>query len=218
VATSAISIAYFFYPQKLYGFLFDLSDEALTPLLRKMDPEVSHRLSVAFSRSMFRLKVLLLRLLLFFLMFLSSQDLDPDDPSLSTTVMGLKFSNPLGLAAGFDKHGDAIGGGLDLGFAFVEVGSVTPKEQPGNPYPRVFRLPEDRAVINRYGFNSHGVDRVASNLIEFQNYRESYRHGLVGINAGKNKETTEEEAHNDYTSVIERSPSPPPPTASPPVL
>jgi dihydroorotate dehydrogenase len=138
-------------------------------------------------------------------LLIASQDLDPDDPSLSTTVMGLKFSNPLGLAAGFDKHGDAIGGGLDLGFAFVEVGSVTPKEQPGNPYPRVFRLPEDQAVINRYGFNSHGLDRVANNMIDFQNYRECYRRGLVGVNAGKNKDTTEEEAHNDYTSVIERS-------------
>lgn len=119
--------------------------------------------------------------------------------------MGMKFSNPIGLAAGYDKHGDAIGGGLDLGFGFIEIGSVTPKEQPGNPYPRVFRLSEDKAVINRYGFNSHGMERVASNVVDFLNYRESYRQGLVGINAGKNKETSEENAHLDYTSVIERS-------------
>lgn len=118
--------------------------------------------------------------------------------------MGLKFSNPIGLAAGYDKHGDAIGGCLDLGFGFVEIGSVTPREQPGNPYPRVFRLSEDKAVINRYGFNSHGMERVGSNMIEFSNYRESYRDGLVGINAGKNKDTSEDDAPSDYSSVIER--------------
>jgi dihydroorotate dehydrogenase len=119
--------------------------------------------------------------------------------------MGLKFSNPIGLAAGFDKHGEAIGGALDLGFSFVEIGSITPKEQPGNPYPRVFRLKEDKAVINRYGFNSRGMDYVANNLTAFLNDRSIYRQGLVGINAGKNKETSEEDAHSDFTSVIEKS-------------
>jgi dihydroorotate dehydrogenase len=119
--------------------------------------------------------------------------------------MGLNFSNPIGLAAGFDKDGDAIGGTLDLGFSFVEVGSVTPKPQPGNPYPRMFRLKDDKAVINRYGFNSRGMDYVANNLTAFLNDRSGYRQGLVGINAGKNKETSEEEAHSDFTSVIERS-------------
>jgi dihydroorotate dehydrogenase len=88
----------------------------------------------------------------------------PDDPILETTVWGLKFSNPIGLAAGFDKNAEAIDGMLGCGFGFVEIGSVTPKPQSGNPKPRVFRLMEAQAVINRYGFNSEGLSEVASRL------------------------------------------------------
>ena len=118
--------------------------------------------------------------------------------------MGLKFSNPIGLAAGFDKHGDAIGGCLDLGVSFVEIGSVTPKEQPGNAHPRMFRLSEDRALINRYGSYSRGMDYVAGNMFEFFKFRKSYRQGLVGVNVAKNKNTSDGDAHNDFASVIER--------------
>eukprot|EP00604_Paraphysomonas_vestita_P003931 CAMPEP_0174823888 /NCGR_PEP_ID=MMETSP1107-20130205/28438_1 /TAXON_ID=36770 /ORGANISM="Paraphysomonas vestita, Strain GFlagA" /LENGTH=336 /DNA_ID=CAMNT_0016048295 /DNA_START=266 /DNA_END=1272 /DNA_ORIENTATION=+ len=117
--------------------------------------------------------------------------------------MGLSFSNPIGLAAGFDKNGIAIGGLLDLGFSFVEVGSVTPKEQPGNPKPRVFRLSEDNAVINRYGFNSFGMEFAKNQFINFLNSRSTFRTGLVGLNAGKNKETPDELAQEDFSSVIE---------------
>jgi len=95
-------------------------------------------------------------------------DQTPDDPILHTKVAGMTFTNPVGLAAGFDKHAEAIDGCRDLGFGFVEVGSVTPAPQPGNPRPRVFRLLEDGSVINRYGFNSHGIQIVKSRLRKWQ--------------------------------------------------
>jgi dihydroorotate dehydrogenase len=119
---------------------------------------------------------------------------EPPDPILKTTLWGRNFANPLGLAAGFDKHGEVIAQSLALGFGFVEIGSITPRPQPGNPRPRVFRLMADRAVINRYGFNSEGVEAAARRLAA---YRESADGGgLVGINLGKNKET--DDAAADY--------------------
>ncbi|OWF36657.1 dihydroorotate dehydrogenase (quinone), mitochondrial-like [Mizuhopecten yessoensis] len=113
----------------------------------------------------------------------------PDPPSLSTTVFGRKFDNPVGLAAGFDKDGEAVEGLLAMGFGFVEVGSVTPQPQPGNPRPRVFRLPEDKAVINRYGFNSQGHAAVIQRRIRDRE-RPGATQGLVGVNLGKNKESS----------------------------
>ncbi len=113
----------------------------------------------------------------------------PDDPLLASEQWGLRFPNPVGLAAGFDKDAEAFRGALQLGFGFVETGTVTPRPQPGNPKPRLFRLTEDRAVINRYGFNSAGVEVSAERL----------RHrgaGIVGANIGKNKES--EDAEADY--------------------
>lgn len=127
-----------------------------------------------------------------------------DNEILNSTVWNMKFSNPIGLAAGYDKNGVAIGGLLDLGFSFVEVGSITPKPQPGNPKPRVFRLIEDGGVINRYGFNSDGIGAVRRNIRTFENARSFHRNGFVGINAGKNKETPESEAHTDYAAVIDK--------------
>ncbi|KAG8437501.1 hypothetical protein GDO86_008271 [Hymenochirus boettgeri] len=88
-----------------------------------------------------------------------------DSERLEVNVLGHRFRNPVGLAAGFDKHGEAIDGLFKMGFGFVEVGSITPKPQDGNPTPRVFRLSQDRAIINRYGFNSHGVEVVKQRLI-----------------------------------------------------
>jgi len=117
------------------------------------------------------------------------------DPVLKTTLWGKAFANPIGLAAGFDKHGEAIAPCLGLGFGFVEIGSITPKPQPGNPRPRVFRLTPDRAVINRYGFNSEGIEAAAKRL---RAYRESGGRGLVGVNLGKNKES--EDAAADYAA------------------
>lgn len=98
--------------------------------------------------------------------------------------MGLEFSNPVGLAAGFDKHAEVPDDLLGLGFGFVEVGSVTPRPQPGNPRPRVFRLEEDRAVINRYGFNSQGLAVAAERL-----RKRHGRSGIVGVNVGANKDS-----------------------------
>lgn len=120
-----------------------------------------------------------------------------DDEILRCTVWGLDFPNPLGLAAGFDKHAEVPDAMLRLGFGFVEVGTVTPRPQPGNPRPRLFRLEEDRAVINRYGFNSQGlapfVERLAAR-------RRAGRAGIVGANVGKNRET--EDAAADYEAGI----------------
>ncbi len=115
------------------------------------------------------------------------------DPALRVTLLGLDFANPLGLAAGYDKNGRVIGPMLDLGFGFVEVGTITPRPQPGNPKPRLFRLDEDRAVINRLGFNSRGAEAAARNLAA---WRARGRPGIVGVNIGKNKESPDAAA--DY--------------------
>jgi dihydroorotate dehydrogenase len=125
---------------------------------------------------------------------------EPDDPILATTVLGLKFSNPIGLAAGFDKDARVIDAMLALGFGFVEAGTVTPKPQSGNPKPRLFRLDEDRAVINRLGFNSGGVEAFAQRLLKRQ--ARPHARGIVGANVGKNRDTTDGAA--DYVACIER--------------
>ncbi|XP_047437621.1 dihydroorotate dehydrogenase (quinone), mitochondrial [Mugil cephalus] len=112
-----------------------------------------------------------------------------DPASLETNVLGLKFKNPIGIAAGFDKHGEAVDGLYKLGFGFVEVGTITPKPQEGNPKPRVFRLPADHAVINRYGFNSSGLADVQMRLKSREEKQQDQSKGglPLGINLGKNK-------------------------------
>lgn len=120
-----------------------------------------------------------------------------DDPILKSTALGLTFSNPVGLAAGFDKDGEVIRPMLGRGFGFVEVGSVTPEPQRGNPRPRIFRLTEDRAVINRLGFNSRGVRLVGRRLRRFRKGGS----GLVGVNLGKNRDS--EDAAADYSAGAE---------------
>ncbi|HUT49049.1 MAG TPA: quinone-dependent dihydroorotate dehydrogenase [Alphaproteobacteria bacterium] len=107
------------------------------------------------------------------------------DPILKSTLWGRDFANPLGLAAGFDKHGEVIAESLALGFGFVEIGSITPRPQPGNPRPRLFRLTQDRAVINRYGFNSEGIEAAARRLRAYRERSDGV--GIVGVNLGKNK-------------------------------
>jgi len=117
---------------------------------------------------------------------------------LPVTAFGIGFPNPVGLAAGLDKnaaHLDELGA---LGFGFVEVGTVTPRPQPGNPKPRMFRLPGHEAIINRLGFNNDGVDTLVRN-VEASNYR-----GVLGINIGKNKDTPNERAVDDYLFCLER--------------
>jgi dihydroorotate dehydrogenase len=117
----------------------------------------------------------------------------PYNPALSMTVAGLHFPNPVGLAAGLDKNAEAITGLFSLGFGAVEVGTVTPRAQPGNEPPRLFRLPEHGALINRMGFNNHGMDAMAGRLRE-----TSWKPGPVGVNIGKNKDTPLEAAADDY--------------------
>lgn len=119
-------------------------------------------------------------------------------PGKQFTVMGLTFSNPVGLAAGMDKDADHIDALGQLGFGFIEVGTVTPKPQPGNPKPRLFRLPEVGAIINRMGFNNKGVDYLVKKV---QAARYS---GVLGINIGKNVTTPLERAHEDYLTCMQK--------------
>lgn len=159
----------------MIGSLFNLA----RPLIHKMDAETAHRLTVAA------------------LAAAPSPRPGADDPVLATEAFGLSFSNPVGLAAGFDKHAEAVDGALGLGFGFVEVGGVTPLPQPGNPRPRVFRLVEDAAVINRYGLNSDGMEVVAQRLAA-----RRARGGIVGVNLGANKESVDRAA--DYAVLTRR--------------
>jgi dihydroorotate dehydrogenase len=113
-------------------------------------------------------------------------------------AFGLTFKNPLGLAAGLDKNGECIDAFAAMGFGFIEIGTVTPQPQLGNAKPRMFRLPQGQAIINRMGFNNKGVD----NLIE--NVKQAKYTGILGINIGKNKETPEEQALNDYLICLRK--------------
>jgi len=113
-------------------------------------------------------------------------------PELAVSTMGLSFANPIGLAAGFDKDGRALAGLAALGFGFIEVGTVTPRTQPGNPTPRLFRLPAERALINRLGFNNAGIDALVKRLA-------AHRHRVpIGVNIGKNRDTPLTRAVDDY--------------------
>jgi dihydroorotate dehydrogenase len=149
----------------------------LGPVLRLLPPETAHRLTI--------------RALAASLVAGSSE---PDDPVLETRLWGLSFANPVGLSAGFDKNAEVYMPTLRLGFGFVEVGSITPRPQPGNPRPRVFRLAEDRAVINRLGFNSAGLAVAVANLRR----RAEHRTGIVGVNLGKNRDSPD--AGADYAT------------------
>jgi dihydroorotate dehydrogenase len=128
---------------------------------------------------------------------LGGTDCKPDDPILAISRFGLDFSNPVGLAAGFDKNAEVVDAMLELGFGFAEFGTVTPKPQPGNPKPRIFRLPAQRAVINRLGFNNAGLEAAAERAARLRR-----RRGLVGGNIGKNKESTDAVA--DYVTGAAR--------------
>ncbi|MEQ1915039.1 MAG: quinone-dependent dihydroorotate dehydrogenase [Sideroxydans sp.] len=113
-------------------------------------------------------------------------------------VMGLTFPNPVGLAAGLDKNGDCINGLAALGFGFIEIGTITPRPQPGNPRPRLFRLPEANAIINRMGFNNEGVDALVANV------ERAKFNGVLGINIGKNADTPIEKAADDYLICLRK--------------
>lgn len=146
-------------------------------ILFAMSPEVSHELALDWLGAAQRTGLLKL--------FYSQ-------PSRPVEVMGLKFPNPVGLAAGLDKNGDYLNALGDLGFGFVEIGTVTPRPQPGNPQPRLFRLTEHNAIINRMGFNNKGVGHLVERV-----KKRTYQ-GILGINIGKNKNTPDEQALDDY--------------------
>ena len=156
------------------------------PLLFKFDPEGVHHFS-------FRSIKLLSKL---GLTRLAKSSFQVEDKGLEREVFGLKFKNPVGLAAGFDKDAKLYQELSDFGFGFVEIGTLTPKPQPGNPKKRLFRLKEDQAIINRMGFNNGGVEAAVARLKKNKNV-------LIGGNIGKNKVTPNEEAFNDYKICFE---------------
>jgi dihydroorotate dehydrogenase len=130
---------------------------------------------------------------------------DLEDRRLEKEVFGLKFNNPVGLAAGFDKNAELISEMADMGFGFVEVGTVTPLPQPGNLKPRMFRLPADKALINRMGFNNMGVDVAAERIAAYRrNAKKSQKGLIIGGNIGKNKVTPNEDAVSDYIKCFDR--------------
>ncbi|MBS1502276.1 MAG: quinone-dependent dihydroorotate dehydrogenase [Bacteroidetes bacterium] len=130
---------------------------------------------------------------------------DFESRKLEREVFGLKFRNPVGLAAGFDKNAEMIAEMGNLGFGFVEVGTVTPLPQPGNEKPRMFRLPKSNGLINRMGFNNRGMDVVAERIAAYRRNASIYQQGLIiGGNIGKNKVTPNEEAVNDYIKCFDR--------------
>ncbi|TAN07014.1 MAG: quinone-dependent dihydroorotate dehydrogenase [Rhodanobacteraceae bacterium] len=122
----------------------------------------------------------------------------PPPAGLPVHAFGIDFPNPVGLAAGLDKNGQYIDALAALGFGFIEVGTVTPRPQPGNPRPRLFRLPEHEAIINRMGFNNLGVDALARNV------ERAHWRGVLGINIGKNKDTPNAHAVDDYLACLQR--------------
>jgi dihydroorotate dehydrogenase len=157
---------------------------ALRPLLFELDPETAHSLSL---RSLDCLEHLG-----------AVSFATPALPRLPVRAMGLDFPNPVGLAAGLDKDGEHIDGLAALGFGFLEIGAVTPRPQTGNPKPRLFRLPEAEALINRLGFNSRGVDAFVENV------RRSRSGAILGVNIGRNADTPNERALEDYVACLRK--------------
>ncbi len=154
-------------------------DRLTRPFLHALDPEDAHRLAVNL------------------LKFAPLPPARPDDPRLAMRVFGLNFPNPIGIAPGFDKDAEVPDALLRLGFGFVEVGTITPRPQPGNPKPRLFRLDADGGVINRLGFNSQGADAALKRLAA-----RASGGGVIGINVGANKDSPDRVA--DYVELIER--------------
>lgn len=153
-------------------------DALSLPVLRWLDPEDAHRLAIQGLR------------------FLPPGKPHADDPKLAVRAFGLNFPNPIGMAAGFDKSAEVPDALLRLGFGFVEIGSVTPKPQSGNPRPRLFRLERDEAVINRMGFNNDGAETALRRLAA-----RAQHGGIVGVNVGASKDSPDRV--NDYVKLIE---------------
>jgi dihydroorotate dehydrogenase len=157
------------------------------PVLFSLDPETAHHLALP---SLKRAAALGLTGAI--------RKPEPDPRS----IMGIMFPNPVGLAAGLDKDGAYIDGLAALGFGFIEVGTVTPRAQQGNPKPRMFRLPKARAIINRMGFNNGGVDAFVANVQSSKFYQD--KQGVLGLNIGKNADTPIERAADDYLHCLEK--------------
>ncbi|GGI53414.1 dihydroorotate dehydrogenase (quinone) [Oxalicibacterium solurbis] len=164
-------------------FLYSLA----RPFLFSIDPEAAHNLTLPALRRAASWGLT------------SSFTRPTDDPR---TMMGITFPNPVGLAAGLDKDGAYIDGLATLGFGFIEVGTVTPRPQPGNPMPRMFRLPAAKAVINRMGFNNGGVDAFVANVQASRFYQN--KEGVLGLNIGKNADTPIERAVDDYLICLQK--------------
>ncbi|OGA77746.1 MAG: dihydroorotate dehydrogenase (quinone) [Betaproteobacteria bacterium RIFCSPLOWO2_12_FULL_65_14] len=145
------------------------------PLLFSLDPETAHNVALGLARFSFRRKA----------------------PSAPVRVMGIDFPNPVGAAAGIDKHAEHVDAVAAMGFGFIELGGVTPRPQPGNPRPRLFRLREARGIINRFGLNSIGVDAFVHNLLRART------RAVIGVNVGKNHDTPNERAAQDYERCLE---------------
>ena len=155
----------------------------LRPFIFSVDPETAHDLTIKTLR----------------LTRQSTGILCPPVPDKPVNVMGITFKNPVGLAAGFDKNGECLEGMASLGFGFLEIGTVTPRPQPGNVKPRLFRLPEHQAIINRLGFNNKGIDYLLAQV-----ERSAYT-GVLGINIGKNADTPIEHAADDYLIGLQKA-------------
>ncbi len=168
--------------------IFSIGDTMLYSLTRslmfQLDPELSHNVALHSMNLAAALGV--------------NKLLGAETLSDPVRVMGIDFPNRVGLAAGLDKNGIAVDGMASMGFGFLEVGTVTPRPQAGNPKPRIFRLPEQQAIINRMGFNNDGVDTLLRNLD-----RSRYK-GILGINIGKNKNTPNEKANDDYLYCLRK--------------
>lgn len=155
-----------------------MSYSLIKKFLFQLEPEKAHQLSLAILNGSYQLG---LNKLLF-----------PSLPRSPRNLMGLTFPNPVGLAAGLDKNGDYLNSLASLGFGFIEIGTVTPKAQPGNPKPRLFRLVKEEAIINRLGFNNEGLEYLIAKV------KAASYPGILGINIGKNRDTPLEKANEDY--------------------
>ncbi len=157
----------------------------LRPLLFSVDAETAHTLTLKLLKLSYQTGL--------------SQLIKARSDHKPVSVMGLDFKNPVGLAAGLDKNGDYIDTLAALGFGFIEVGTVTPRPQPGNPKPRLFRLPEHQAILNRMGFNNKGIDHLLTRV------KQAKYNGVLGINIGKNFDTPLEKAVDDYLIGLRKS-------------
>lgn len=161
----------------------------IRPLLFLLQPESVHHLIVNFLKIGFKIPGIA---------YIVKKSFTIQDKCLKTSFLGMEFSNPVGFAAGFDKNAEIYNQFSNFGFSFIEIGTVTPKAQPGNPKPRSFRIPKDNGLINRMGFNNKGVDYAVEQL------KNKKHKVIIGGNIGKNTDTPNEEAINDYITCFEK--------------